>query len=82
MTIYAHITGWGVAVPERVLTNDELAQMVDTSDEWIQERTGIRERRIASAEDTTASLAVSAALKALEVANLSPSHLDLIIVST
>ena len=48
MSPYAHITGWGTAIPERVLTNAELAKMVDTSDEWIVSRTGIRERRIAS----------------------------------
>ena len=82
MAIYAHITGWGMAVPERVLTNDELAQMVDTSDEWIQSRTGIRERRIASAEETTASLAAEASLKAIRVAQLTPAEIDLIIVST
>ena len=82
MSPYAHITGWGMAIPERVLTNHDLAQMVDTSDEWIRDRTGIHERRIASDEQTTASLAVQAALKALEVANLSPEDLDLVIVST
>ncbi len=47
MTRYAHITGWGMAVPEKVLTNHELSQMVETNDEWIISRTGIRERRIA-----------------------------------
>jgi 3-oxoacyl-[acyl-carrier-protein] synthase-3 len=82
MAAYAHITGWGMAVPERVLTNDELAQHVDTSDEWIQSRTGIRERRIASAEQSTATLAADAALKALEVAGVSPVDVELIIVST
>ncbi len=82
MTTYAHITGWGMVVPERVLTNHELAQMVDTSDEWIVERTGIRERRIAGPGETTASLAVAAALRALEVANLSPANVDLVIVSS
>lgn len=82
MSPYAHITGWGMAVPERVLTNHDLAQLVDTSDEWIRERTGIRERRIASDEQTTASLATDAALKALEMARLNPANLDLIIVST
>jgi len=82
MSPYAHITGWGMAVPERVLTNDELAQMVDTSDEWIVSRTGIRERHIASNEETTASLATDAALSALATANLKPAALDLIIVST
>ena len=79
---YAHITGWGTSIPEKILTNDELARQIDTTDEWIRERTGIRERRIAGQEETTASLATDAALKALEVANLQPEDLDLIIVST
>ena len=78
----AHITGWGVAIPEIVLTNDEIAEMVDTSDEWIQSRTGIQERRIAGADESTASLAIEAAFKALETANISPAEVDLIIVST
>jgi 3-oxoacyl-[acyl-carrier-protein] synthase-3 len=78
----AHITGWGVAIPEIVLTNDEIAEMVDTSDEWIRSRTGIQERRIAGADESTASLAIEAAFEALETANLSPAEVDLIIVST
>lgn len=82
MSPYAHITGWGMAVPERVLTNEEISLMVETSDAWIQERTGIRERRIAGKDESTATLAVDAALKALEIANLKPADLDLIIVST
>jgi 3-oxoacyl-[acyl-carrier-protein] synthase III len=82
MSPYAHITGWGMAVPEKILTNDNLAQMVNTSDEWIREMTGIRERRIASPEQSTVSLAVEASLQALKIANLPPSDLDLIIVST
>ena len=64
------------------MTNDDIAKLVDTSDEWIRDRTGIRERRIASPEETTASLATAAALKALNVANLSPREIDLIIVAT
>jgi 3-oxoacyl-[acyl-carrier-protein] synthase-3 len=82
MAINAHITGWGMAVPERVLTNQDLAQMVDTDDAWIRDRTGIEERHIASPEDTSASLAASAAQKALEIANLSPEDVELIIVAT
>lgn len=82
MSPYAHITGWGMAIPERILTNHEIAQMVETSDEWIRERTGIQERRIVADHQSTASLAVEAALQALEVANLKPNELDLIIVST
>jgi 3-oxoacyl-[acyl-carrier-protein] synthase III len=82
MTRYAHITGWGMAVPEKVLTNVELSMLVETNDDWIFSRTGIRERRIANQDETTASLATEAALKALSVANLRPADLDLIIVST
>jgi 3-oxoacyl-[acyl-carrier-protein] synthase-3 len=71
-----------MAVPERILTNEEIAQTVDTSDEWIRSRTGIQERRIAAGDETTASLASEAALKALNMAGLAPDKLDLIIVST
>jgi 3-oxoacyl-[acyl-carrier-protein] synthase-3 len=71
-----------MAIPKKILTNKDLEKIVDTNDEWIFSRTGIRERRIAGANDTTASLAAEAALRALEVANLHPSDLDLIIVST
>ena len=67
---------------QRVLTNDDLAQMVDTSDEWIRARTGIGERHIASDGETTFSLSLQAARQALEVAGLKPSQLDLIIVAT
>ena len=55
---YAHITGWGMAAPEPVLTNEDLAKMVDTNDAWIRERTGIRERRIARDHDFPSTLAV------------------------
>jgi 3-oxoacyl-[acyl-carrier-protein] synthase-3 len=79
---YAHITGWGMAVPEKVMTNDDLAKIVETNDKWIRERTGIRERRIAAKNQTTASLATDAAVNALRVAKLPPTELDLIIVST
>lgn len=82
MTRYAHITGWGMAVPEKILTNDDIAQFVETSDEWIKEMTGIRERRIANPEETTGMLATQAALKAMEVANVRPTDIDMIIVAT
>jgi 3-oxoacyl-[acyl-carrier-protein] synthase III len=82
MQRYAHVTGWGMSVPERVLTNDELARTVDTNDEWIVSRTGIRERHIANGRETTGSLALEAARAALETADLSPRHIDLIIVAT
>lgn len=79
---YAHIVGWGCYLPERVLTNHEIAQMVDTSDEWIYQRTGIRQRHIAASHETTATLAFEAAARALAVAGLSPAQIELIIVAT
>jgi 3-oxoacyl-[acyl-carrier-protein] synthase-3 len=82
MSPFAHITGWGMSVPERILTNDDIAKMVDTSNEFIVSHTGIRERRIASEGETTASLATEAALQALQVANLKPADVELIIVAT
>ncbi len=82
MERYAHIIGWGMAVPEKILTNDDLARMVDTSDEWIASRTGIRQRHIAGPKETTASLAILAAQNALEVADIEPDEIDLIIVAT
>ena len=79
---YAHIVGWGMAVPDTVLTNDDLSAIVDTTDEWIRSRTGIRERRIASEKETTATLGLKAAQQALEVADILPLELDMIIVAT
>ncbi len=78
----AHIVGWGMAIPDHILTNGDLARMVDTSDEWIRQRTGIVERRIAGEGETTFSLSLRAAQAALEVADLDPARLDLIIVAT
>ncbi|MFM7886604.1 MAG: beta-ketoacyl-ACP synthase III [Pseudanabaena sp.] len=75
--------GSGSAVPDRVLTNQDLAQMVDTNDEWISSRTGIRERHIADGEnDSVANLAAKAAQQAIAVAGLQPEEIDLIILST
>ena len=71
-----------MAVPDRVLTNVELTTMVDTSEEWILQRTGIAERRIAAEGETTSTLSLQAARDALEVADMDPAHLDLIIVAT
>jgi 3-oxoacyl-[acyl-carrier-protein] synthase-3 len=82
MPRHAHITGWGMAVPERILTNAELEVMVETSDEWIISRTGIKERHIAGDTDTTASLATRAAINALAMTDLEAREIDLIIVST
>jgi 3-oxoacyl-[acyl-carrier-protein] synthase-3 len=80
--IYAHIVGWGMSVPETVMTNHDLSAIVETSDEWITTRTGIKERRIASDRESTTTLAIRAARRALEVADLLPRQLDLIIVAT
>jgi 3-oxoacyl-[acyl-carrier-protein] synthase-3 len=76
------ITGLGSQVPERVMTNDELSTMMDTSDEWIVSRTGIRERRIAAEGETLSDLALPAVREALEDAGLKGSELDLVIVAT
>lgn len=76
-----HIIGTGMYVPERIVTNDELATMVDTSDEWIRQRVGIAERRI-STDEWTSDMAYKAALKALENANCKPEDLDYIITAT
>lgn len=75
------IIGTGSCVPERIVTNDDLAQIVETSDEWIQSRTGIRERRISEGADT-AELAAGAAKAALENAGVSADDVDLILVAT
>lgn len=76
------ITGLGAYAPEQVLTNADLARLVDTSDEWITERTGIRERRIAEPAQATSDLAVPAALAALDQAEADPASVDLVIVAT
>jgi len=79
---YGRIVGWGKYVPTKVLTNFDLAQMVDTSDEWIVTRTGIRRRHIAAEGETTATMSVAASRAALTKANLLPQDLDLIILAT
>lgn len=79
---YAHITGWGMVAPEKVMTNHDLAKIVDTNDEWIVSRTGIRERHVAAENETTATLATAAARRALAVAQIRPVDVDLIIVAT
>lgn len=78
----SRILGTGAYTPERVLTNFDLEKIVDTSDEWIRERTGIGERRVAREDETTSDMALVAAQRALERANLRPSDLDMIIVGT
>src|SRR5512145_139753 len=76
------VTGLGTHVPERVLTNDELAELVDTSDEWIQERTGIRERRIAADDEALTDIAMPAATAAVADAGVKPDDIDLLICAT
>ncbi len=76
------ITGLGCHVPERVLTNDELSRIVETSDEWIVTRTGIHERRIAAPEEAMSDIALPACRKALEQAGLEPGEIDYIVVAT
>ncbi len=78
----AGIIGTGRALPERVLTNAELEKLVDTSDDWIVSRTGIRERRVAAPDETTSHFAALAAQRALDAAGVSPRELDLVICAT
>jgi 3-oxoacyl-[acyl-carrier-protein] synthase-3 len=78
----ALITGWGMYAPSRIMSNHDLEKLVDTSDEWIVSRTGIRERRIAADDETTTTLSVHAARDALAVAGMTPDELDLVIVGT
>ena len=79
---YAALTGWGLYAPTRVVTNDDLAQIVDTSDEWIRTRSGIRERRFVADDETTATMSTAAAQAALDKAGLTAADLDLIIIAT
>jgi 3-oxoacyl-[acyl-carrier-protein] synthase-3 len=79
---YAQIVGWGRYVPTKIVTNHDLAQMVDTTDEWIRTRTGITERRMAAPKESSATMGSRAAMAALEIADLNPSRLDLIICAT
>lgn len=78
----SRILGSGSALPAQIVTNNELAARVDTSDEWIIERTGIRQRHIAAPDETTATLAIAAARAALDDAGLEPSDIDLIVLAT
>jgi 3-oxoacyl-[acyl-carrier-protein] synthase III len=82
MAKFAAITGWGMAVPDQVLTNADLARMVDTSDEWIVTRTGIRERRIVGPGESTSTLATEAGRRALVCAGVAPQAIDLVVLAT
>lgn len=80
---YAHIVGWGKYIPPKVVTNQELAKTVDTSDEWIAARTGIHKRHlVSSAKETTATMAIAAAKEAIKRGGANPAEIDLIIVAT
>lgn len=78
----AGITGIGTYTPDQILTNADLERMVDTNDKWIQERCGVRERRISKPEESTSDLAVKAALRAIASAEIEPKDIDLIILAT
>ncbi|OGA73347.1 MAG: 3-oxoacyl-ACP synthase [Betaproteobacteria bacterium RIFCSPLOWO2_12_FULL_66_14] len=80
--IRSRIAGTGSYLPPRIVTNDELAQRIDTSDAWIQERTGIKQRHIAEASQTSSDLALQASRRALEAAALKAADIDLIVVAT
>ncbi len=79
---HSRIAGTGSYLPEKILSNADLEKMIDTTDEWIFTRTGIRERHIAAENEFTSDMAVNAALKAIEVAQIAPNDIDLIIVAT
>jgi 3-oxoacyl-[acyl-carrier-protein] synthase-3 len=81
-TRYSKITGWGKYIPPRTITNADLEKMVDTSDEWIVTRTGIRERHVIGPKETNTSMSVAASREALQVAGLPPEDVDLLIVAT
>lgn len=80
--MYSRIAGTGRYLPERILTNQDLEKMVDTTDEWIRDRTGIERRHIAAATQTTADLAEQAARRAMEAAGVTPADIDFIVVGT
>ena len=79
---YSKVVGTGSYVPEKILTNADLEKMVETSDQWIQERTGIKERHIAADDETTCDLAEKAARKAMDAAGVSSTDIDLIVLAT
>jgi 3-oxoacyl-[acyl-carrier-protein] synthase-3 len=80
--VKAGIVGLGYYVPPKIMTNDDWASLVDTSDEWITTKTGIKERRIANKDVCTSDLAVLASLEAIKDANIKPDDIDLIILAT
>ena len=82
MTRRSIVVGCGCYLPKRVVTNEELARSIDTSDEWIRKRTGIVERRIADEKEKTSDLAINAAREAIKTAGISVNDIDLIVLAT
>ena len=82
MTVYSRIVGTGSYLPEKVMTNRDLEQIVDTTDEWIYTRTGIRQRHVAADNESASDLALVASRRAIDAAGLTPADIDLIIVAT
>jgi 3-oxoacyl-[acyl-carrier-protein] synthase-3 len=82
MTLYSRIIGTGSYLPEKILTNRDLEKLVDTSDEWIYSRTGIRQRHVAAENESASDLALAASRRALDAAGITPQDIDLIIVAT
>ena len=82
MTVRSVIRGVGSYLPSNVVTNDELAQRIDTTDEWIRERTGIRQRHVAADDETTSDLAINAGRQALERAGIDGTDIDMFVVAT
>ncbi|MDX1438400.1 MAG: 3-oxoacyl-ACP synthase, partial [Rubricoccaceae bacterium] len=80
--LYSNLIGWGHYAPEKTLTNDELAKIVDTSDEWITTRSGIKQRHIAGEDDFTSTMSTEAARRAMDVANIEPEDVDLLLVAS
>ena len=78
----ASITGWGHYAPDRVVTNDELSEYMDTNDEWIRSRSGIRERRFAGEHETTATMSVESGQRAMKQAGIAPNEVDLLLVAS
>ncbi len=79
---YSKITGTGSYLPEKIVTNADLEKILDTSDQWIQERTGICERRVAHDNETSCDMAEMAALEAMEAAGIDPNEIGLLVVGT
>ena len=80
--IYAAFRSIGAYIPPKIMTNADFEKLIDTTDEWIQDRTGIKQRHIAADDETTSSIGVMAAKRAMEAAGVGPEDIDLLIVGT